>query len=647
MHSNEKNTNTGIVLPPVPDEARTSEDACIKYYDQILVSLKRQIKLFGIKPIIPNREKLSIGLREELGALNAVERAKAQVNQNDKDKADGETKKKGEENLEKARRVREAAENDVVEIAEEDVFPQLAQHATQLNDRVPHWKNLLLQCMVLVLATPKNLAKYAVGCDMKFDCLQQSLQNPTLLEQFVQAGDPCKLKYPEAFHIYNSIICLSENARLGIASNNIFHRLALAVALEHAEPKMIFDTRNPIDPIARYIHYENAYLNGELDPCFPLLSVFDLRFVVDCDAADDEIQWCRDMLRNYRPDHVQNPDYHWRYCMVVRTEVRYKAPDWKQRPKTYKQLISGGGMCGPRAWFGRFACKSNGIPSWGVRQPGHAAMSHWMPSQGYVICLGGQNWEKSFWDGTNGRYFDFESRARSYLGLNRFTDQLIWLRCFAAIDGEVDVKSQTPQWLRPARLDNIWTELRRLKIRQISNNPSKDLSNEQKLEYDNDYVFVNKVEEQVTNVQANESLLNNGDIRLEASNYCEADKGGGRFVCMKSFLEDGGQQVHLRQDGFVKYVIDLTDEVGEEAEVVKFKLTCRIVTVHRETTPLILRIGCDVYKIQIPYSEGEWISTEPIVVHLMSRRKNLLHFFREDSSSLGLTVKDFYFQRLD
>mmetsp|Transcript_1812 Transcript_1812/g.2614 ORF Transcript_1812/g.2614 Transcript_1812/m.2614 type:complete len:659 (-) Transcript_1812:166-2142(-) len=654
------NGDKGIPLPPVPDRVRTSKEACINYYTGVIESLKGQIKLFGIEPenclFERWRESILPSLQRELETLIAVEEAKVKVNQNNKNKVDEETKKKGEEDLTKARLDRDKAEEDALKVAAREIFPQLDEHAANLDDKVPQWKNILLQCMVLILATPQNLAVYAVGCDMKFDSLQQSLQNPQLMNQFLQAGDPCKFKYAEAFHIYNSIICVSEHARSGVDSNDIFHRLALAVALEHAEPKFVFDTQTPIDPIARYFHYEDAYLKEELDPCFQSLSVFDLRFVVDCDAADNEIQWCRNMLKNYRPDHVENPDFHWRYCMIVRTEVRYKAPDWKQRPKTYKQLISGGGMCGPRAWFGRLACKSFGVPTWGVRQPGHAAMSHWTSSShSYTICLGGQNWEKSYWAGTNGRYFDFESRARSSLALKEFPGLFVLTRCIAAINGEVEVSSQSSQWRTPARLKNIWTELRRLKIREMSNNASDHHLNEQKAQADEDYVFVEKIGEDMIQTQKSVSFLQNGDFVLQASSCCEADEGGGRVKIMKSFLEDGGQQVHLRQEGFVKYIVDLTDEAEGEVKIVKFKLTCRIVTVHADTTPLILGIspskslssGFDEYEIQIPYSEGEWTTTEPVVVHLVPGEKNLLHFFREDPSSLGLTIKDFSFQRLD
>lgn len=34
----------------------------------------------------------------------------------------------------------------------------------------------------------------------------------------------------------------------------------------------------------------------------------------------------------------------------------------------YKELLSAGGQCGPRAWFGRFIAKAWGTPTWGCRQ---------------------------------------------------------------------------------------------------------------------------------------------------------------------------------------------------------------------------------------------------------------------------------------
>ena len=43
-------------------------------------------------------------------------------------------------------------------------------------------------------------------------------------------------------------------------------RLALGTALEHAVPIIGTWDSGPIDPVARYMHYEAAYMAGDLDP---------------------------------------------------------------------------------------------------------------------------------------------------------------------------------------------------------------------------------------------------------------------------------------------------------------------------------------------------------------------------------------------
>ena len=63
---------------------------------------------------------------------------------------------------------------------------------------------------------------------------------------------------------------------------SVLHRAAIATACEHAVPINIRFTQTStppwgprsdpavhvIDPVARYMHYEKAYLAGDLDPAF-------------------------------------------------------------------------------------------------------------------------------------------------------------------------------------------------------------------------------------------------------------------------------------------------------------------------------------------------------------------------------------------
>ena len=94
------------------------------------------------------------------------------------------------------------------------------------------------------------------------------------------------------------------------------------------------------------------------------------------------------MLRNYRPDHIFAPDYGWRYVQAVRTEVQYGSQNVKYdlpSLQNYQNIIMNGGVCGRRAFFGRFILRSFGIPTWGVTQHG-ARRAEPLDAQG----LGGQ-----------------------------------------------------------------------------------------------------------------------------------------------------------------------------------------------------------------------------------------------------------------
>ena len=75
---------------------------------------------------------------------------------------------------------------------------------------------------------------------------------------------------------------------------------------------------------------------------------------------------------------------------AVRTEVPYGSQNVKNdlpSLQNYQNIIMNGGVCGRRAFFGRFILRCFGIPTWGVTQKAHAALSHWTP-KGWVVNLG-------------------------------------------------------------------------------------------------------------------------------------------------------------------------------------------------------------------------------------------------------------------
>lgn len=110
--------------------------------------------------------------------------------------------------------------------------------------------------------------------------------------------------------------------------------------------------------------------------------------------------WGREMLRNYRPDHIYNSNYGWRYVSLVSSCVKYGSQDVKyDRPElqNYQNILMNGGVCGRRAFIGRFILRSFGIPTTARPSRGHVALAHWTP-EGWVVNLGGgwgSGWTKT------------------------------------------------------------------------------------------------------------------------------------------------------------------------------------------------------------------------------------------------------------
>lgn len=257
----------------------------------------------------------------------------------------------------------------------------------------------LLQFVVLNDGSPRGLADFAYHGNDGAVLIDRMLNDTSLMKEMLLADGPSALpkgpaQYGSALRIYTEIIGNTDHATWG--GSNIFSRLALAIALEHAVP---IQRNNPksagsdqeiiIDPVKRYLSYELAYINGELDPDFDTLTTWELRFVVDGNEPDYIAVWGRTMLRNYRPDHV----FQRRYARMVNSNIRYGSQDVKHDKddlQQYQNILMNGGVCGRRAFFGRFILRAFGIPTTARPSPGHGALVHWTP-QGWVVALGG-NW---------------------------------------------------------------------------------------------------------------------------------------------------------------------------------------------------------------------------------------------------------------
>ena len=73
--------------------------------------------------------------------------------------------------------------------------------------------------------------------------------------------------------------------------------------------------------------------------------------------------------------------------------VKHDRPELQK----YQNILMNGGVCGRRAFFGRFILRSFGVPTIARPSRGHGALAHWTPD-GWVVNLGGgwgSGWTKT------------------------------------------------------------------------------------------------------------------------------------------------------------------------------------------------------------------------------------------------------------
>ena len=269
----------------------------------------------------------------------------------------------------------------------------------------------LAKCAVLSAASPLGLAEFAANGTAEETLVEDLLSDSLMMRDMLVAGGPREGKYGEALRIYHQIAKASVSLPLPTATARapgpppppggvwddripatMLRRLALGTALGHAVPiqksfTLPNDTNPHVDPVQRFLDYEKAYKAGELDPAIEVLTTFECRHTTDADSKEADLAWFRDTVAIYRPDNIAMP-YHTRFAEAVHTDVTYSHPGCSNfKPGACNgheaQIPAGGGECGPRAFFGRFSRKAFGLPTWGVTEPGHAAMSTFSPNVGW------------------------------------------------------------------------------------------------------------------------------------------------------------------------------------------------------------------------------------------------------------------------
>jgi hypothetical protein len=474
-------------------------------------------------------------------------------------------------------------------------------------------------------ATPRALADFAQQGPEQKSLVDQLLADAALMKQIVVAGGPAGGNYGEALKIYNNIQKASTHAKEGI-----LQRFALGTSLEHAVP---VGQRNPVDqtnapttvdPVKRYLGYEKAFLAGELDPGFKDLSVWDCRMIGNGDESDEVLAWGREMLRNYYPDHITNPDYRWRYVELVKTDVKYGSKDQKNDSPSlgfYQNILNTGGICGRRAFFGRFMLRCFGIPSLARPQPGHATLVHWTP-KGWVICLGA-SWGNGKVNGAPDTEFLTLTQARmtgdAYLQVLRAQ----WIG--AALADKDAAASSFWNGVAGTRQQTIIEKAQASTIAAVGTDIGE--ANESKEKDIIKNAAVSEADKKIT-------VGTDGVITIPAVACSKPTNSTPKIRFMKSHL--GGMQLHygrLLEPETFEYTFD-APAAG------KYAISARVVTVSPDQHLLVAANDApQPADIVAPYTLGKWDKTPPVEIQLV-KGSNVLRFSRPEPVK-GMTIKDF------
>lgn len=490
----------------------------------------------------------------------------------------------------------------------------------------------LAKFQLLIEATPRGLAEYAQEGKAQEALIDKLLADDKLMIQMAVAGGAKSGHYGHAMEIYSAIQKASTKA-----GDGVLQRLALATALEHAVPvkqrnaAARTDAPETVDPVQRYLHFEKVYLDEELDPGFKGLSAWDYRMVVNGEEPDEILTWGRKMLRNYRPDHITTDDYRWRYVALVRSDIKYGSQCNKfdeEKLQFFQNILKNGGVCGRRAFIGRFILRAFGIPTTARPQRGHAALTHWTPD-GWVVCLGGGwgiGWANGPEDIDRGRKADVIFLAQTQARMAGAPYKQVWRAKMVAAA------------LAPGEMSELWDSLALYRRRTvIAEAEAKTLAavgedigeaNETKEEVEINEANLTEADRMVT-------VATNGKITIPAAATNRPTESTGKIIFMDSNL--GGKQLHYSRIGDPENF----EYTFEAPAAGAYLLTARVVTPswNQHLTLKVNDSGTPI-DIALPFTVGMWGETEPVEVTL-KKGQNVLSFSRDHELLKGLTIRDF------
>lgn len=596
--------------PPVP-VLNAKGKALETKYTKMLDELKAQVQA-ALPAVDPGKKDAFMATRAEWSALKELS-----------ENASAEDQKTFVANKERI----ETVSLDAARALLSDLDPFLA------SDKLD---GILMKIAILIQGTPGGLAEFAQQGAMQEKLLDSLFANESFMREILDAGGANGGEYGEALQIYAKIQKASERAR---EQGSIFQRLALGTALHTPwDPTqeestgvygIVHRSELNCDHVERYLHYEKAFLAGELDPAVKDMTTWECRFITDAQYSNDELTWMRQMIRTYRPDQAVMDDYRWRYVRFIKDDVPYCSTQHDPSIGSKAQEeVALGGICGRRAFLGRLALRAFGIPTRASTQSGHAALSHWTPD-GWVICFGA--WWSMAWCGPQG-------------GLDILLETQI-----REIPDEY-VKVQRAQWIADALGEEdvsirnygvgggFWESLAFCK-KQVAVKAAEvkalELIGGMKLG-ESDELIGDEVAKEIEIAEEEKAISTaaDGTITIPAV-ACYSPRGASdRVLFMKS--HDKGMQLHYSRLGARPELVKYRIEVPAAGD---YELSALLATVSIKQN-MVIRINREEpVTHDVPYTKGMWMESAPLKVKLEEGRNMISITAR--TPNRGISFKHF------
>jgi len=292
--------------------------------------------------------------------------------------------------------------------------------------------NTLDQRQLMAKCGVANLNTFAKANPANQEFLAWLLKNTQVMDMFLESVGPTAIEgrdknaYEVSIDVlerWQKILSTDPDAKEGIC-------LKLAMATAIAPPHSIGAGTAKVLPgfLDRYKYFKAAQKNNELFPSFNNLTVWEYTKVVASGASHEDLTWGREMISTWRPD------------LKVKEQVFLSTSEvWRRTSPiefdgTFKNVLAGGGKCGPRSSWTVFICQAWGVPAIGVGQPAHACAAvksaypevQPQPGNSWKVVQG-RGWSVSKLEGTTGSNFVAAVEERAHTGEFSQIEHLRWL----------------------------------------------------------------------------------------------------------------------------------------------------------------------------------------------------------------------------